>query len=742
MGHNLSYAKGLLAPMEDVVVNAPLFATLWVLICAGEVMLMQLGFCMLETGLVRTKNSINVAVKNLADFCVAGLLFYAVGFGLMFGQSEYGLVGTSGFFLEGLETGFPVAFFIFQLVFCCTAATIISGAVAERMSFKGYIVIAAIASAIIYPLSGHWIWNASGWLYQLGFVDFAGSTAVHAVGGWMALAAVVIIGPRWGAFETGGLRKSSHSLVVATFGVIILFFGWFGFNGGSLLTFDDRVPAIILNTAIAGVAGGMVGMTLSWRLGGFPDVRDFINGILGGLVAITASCHAVTIPSAFIIGTIGGLAAFYAAVALRRWKVDDVVGAVAAHAFPGVWGTLAVAIFADPAIIDNGLGRWEQLGIQALGSAVIFTWAFGAGWIAFKLIDLNMPLRVSLDDERVGLNVAEHGASTEILDLLEEMQAHRQRGQFDQKVITDPFTEIGQIASEYNHVIERVAAEMRQRESAAERLAQERDRAEQMHLQVMDSIIYAQRIQQAALPDPAVLHEQLPHSFLVFLPRDVVSGDFFWFFRSGRTLILAVVDCTGHGVPGAFMSLIGCNLLDDCVKRQGLRSPSEILEAIDQALRSQWKATGEQGRLDGMDASICRIEPDRVVFSGASQNLYYLSAAHPGEVQTARGQRRSLGGRSQNRPRPFQETTLRRNHDLWLYLPTDGLVDQPGDRRGPFDSSRLRKLLATIYPLPPEAQAKEVTRALTEHRGSLTQRDDVTVIGCHLPAASSAKPTP
>ncbi|MCZ6733710.1 MAG: ammonium transporter, partial [Gammaproteobacteria bacterium] len=399
----------------------------WILVCAALVMLMQAGFSCLESGLVRSKNSINVAAKNFADFCLSSAIFWLFGFAFMFGATYGGVFGTSGFFFDETANPWLMAFFIFQLGFCGTATTIVSGAVAERMRFTGYLVIATILSAVIYPIIGHWVWGSAGgatpggWLEGMGFIDFAGSTVVHSVGGWIALAAIIIIGPRIGRFGKNAVPIHGHDIPIVTLGVFLLWFGWFGFNGGSTLGLTPEVPTIIVNTTISGAFGGLVALGLSWRMTGRPDVTMIMNGSLAGLVGITASAHIMAPWAAVSIGCIAGVVMYGVTELLERLELDDVVGAVPVHLGAGIWGTLAVAIFGDPEALGTGLGRWEQLMVQALGVGAGFVWAFGVGFILLWLFNRWYPLRIDPEGERIGLNVAEHGASTEILDLLTEM---------------------------------------------------------------------------------------------------------------------------------------------------------------------------------------------------------------------------------------------------------------------------------------------------------------------------------
>ena len=436
---------------------------LWILVCAALVFVMQAGFLCLESGLTRAKNAINVAVKNIADFAVASILFWLFGFGLMFGDTVGGLFGFGHFAMNG-ESGtstWLMAFVLFQMMFCATAATIVSGAVAERMHFPAYILLSAVVAGLIYPVFGHWAWGGvlgqgdGGWLAQMGFVDFAGSTVVHSLGGWVALAAVIILGPREGRFVPGEAARviPAGNLPVAMLGGLLLFFGWFGFNGGSTLAFDDAVPAILAHTALAAAAGVLAGILIGWKLHGYCEVMYALNGALAGLVAITACAHVVSGLDAIVIGAIGSVIMVMANEWLLARRIDDAVSAIPAHLAAGAWGTLAVALFGDLDVIGNGLSRVEQLSVQTLGVVTCGLWSFGVAWLLLRGLGRLRPLRVSPDDERVGLNVSEHGARTELVMLMETMDEHGRTGNLTNRVAVEPFTEVGQIASAYNRVI-------------------------------------------------------------------------------------------------------------------------------------------------------------------------------------------------------------------------------------------------------------------------------------------------
>ena len=385
---------------------------LWTLIAAALVFFMQAGFAMVEAGFTRAKNSINIMMKNLMDFSIGSIAFWAIGFGLMFGATSTGWFGTTGFFLSDFTPdGDPwvLAFWMFQVVFAATAATIVSGAMAERTKFTGYIIYSIFVSALIYPVFGSWAWgsllNGNGWLEGFGFIDFAGSTVVHSVGGWAALAGAIVLGPRLGKYTKDGKIKPimGHNIPLAALGVFILWLGWFGFNPGSTTTADTSIAMIFVNTNLAAAAGSCLAMIVSWMKFGKPEVGMSLNGALAGLVAITAGCANVSPSSSIIIGAIAGVIVVFSVMFFDKIKIDDPVGAVSVHGVNGAWGTLAAGIF------NIGGTSAGIIGVQLLGIAACFLWTFPVAFVMFKLIDKTIGLRVSADEELEGLDYAEHG---------------------------------------------------------------------------------------------------------------------------------------------------------------------------------------------------------------------------------------------------------------------------------------------------------------------------------------------
>lgn len=472
----------------------------WLLVTAAFVFVMQAGFLCLESGRIRSKNSINVAAKNISDFIISTTLFWCFGFGIMFGDSVSGLFGTSDFAFDHEHSPWQISFFIFQMMFCGTAATLTSGAVAERMTFMGYLAVTLILSAFIYPIAGHWAWSGvyggngpQGWLESLGFIDFAGSTVVHSVGGWVALAAIMIIGPRLGRFEQGIRLPPGNNLPLSALGALLIWFGWFGFNGGSTLALTNDVPLIILNTFISAAWGGLIAAGINYFRDGFVEVSFVLNGTIAGLVGITASCHVVSPGSAIVIGAVSGVIVYFGSLLMERLRLDDALDVVPAHLFAGAWGTIAVALFGDVQLIDNGLSFWAQLGVQSLGVAAIGAYCFTVGYAGIWLLNRVMPLRATKEQEEQGLNVAEHKATTELLDLLTSMQYQQNNADFSKPVPEEPFTEVGQIARKYNQVIERVSTEITQRDDALMRFQESEMRKSAILNSSMDCIVTINR---------------------------------------------------------------------------------------------------------------------------------------------------------------------------------------------------------------------------------------------------------
>jgi len=400
-----------LLPQIVMADNAQLKAevdTVWIIAAAALVFFMQAGFALLESGMSRSKNAVNVVMKNYMDVCIGSIIFWMVGYGLMFGDNATGFFGETHFFPQHLsDMGY--SFLFFQTMFAATAVTIASGAMAERTRYHAYLLGALLVSGIIYPVYGSWVWGSyyegQGWLAGLGFIDFAGSTVVHSIGGWVALAGIIILGPRLGKFSSSGKPRDipGHNLTLVALGGLILWLGWFGFNGGSTVAADTSIGLIVLNTHLSAAAGAMGAIAMLLLTRQPVLLTQSINGSIGGLVGITAGCATMEPLYAMVTGFIAGMVVVVGARLLEFLKLDDVVGAVSVHGFAGAWGTMAAGIF-----LKGNMFNIEQIFVQFIGVAAGFLWAFPLALLMYFVIDKVIGLRASSLDEQRGLDYSEH----------------------------------------------------------------------------------------------------------------------------------------------------------------------------------------------------------------------------------------------------------------------------------------------------------------------------------------------
>ena len=553
--------------------------TLWVIDCAILVFIMQAGFMCMETGLSRHKNSINVALKNAADFGVAVVIFWIFGFGLMFGKSYNGYFGTDLFFFKTDQAEY-MTYFVFQAMFVATAATIVSGAIAERMKFNGYLIITIIATGIIYPIVGHWAWSSSylnnidatrqllavtgqvkttGWLTDIGFVDFAGSTIVHSVGGWIALSAVLILGPRIGKYSDANKGKfTGSSFPLAVLGTLILWFGWFGFNGGSNGAMDEAVPLILINTFLAAAFGLLTGLGISFALFKKPDPYYVILGPLAGLVAITAGCNSMTSVTSIFVGIIGAVIAIFINELLNKFEIDDVVGAVPVHLAAGVWGTIAVGLFSDLDILGTGLTRLEQIKVQFIGIVSIGAFSFFGSYILLKILNYFYPLRVSPLHEELGLNIAEHNATSVEHDLITILEKQSESGDLTIRGPQDPFTAGGVIGLYYNRLMSKLENSEAEKQKWRDRISNE--------------VKLAVKVQENFLPKRNL--ENYPVHGINIAAREV-SGDFFSFYPHNDSVYFIIADVAGKGIH-AGMVMAKASTLFEIMSRDRV-DPDEMM---------------------------------------------------------------------------------------------------------------------------------------------------------------------
>jgi len=569
--------KGALTALEfrlDAILQANL-DTFWLLICAILVFLMQAGFMCLESGLSRSKNSINVALKNITDFGIAVVVFWAFGFALMYGTSVSGLFGTKFFFFTTKVAGYQT-YFVFQAMFVATAATIISGAVAERLKFFSYIIITFLASGFFYPIVGHWSWAFNfenpeekfGWLGQLGYLDFAGASVVHSVGGWIALSVLLIVGNRTGRFRQDDTKKSfqGSNTPIAALGALILWFGWFGFNGGANGAMDLKIPLILINTFLSASFGLIFSSIMGILILKKPEPLFMITGPLAGLVSITASCAYVDPADAILIGSIGGIISGSTIVLLEKVKIDDVVSAIPVHLACGMWGTIAVALFGNFEMMGVEKTRLEQLYIQLIGIVSIGSFCFFGSYIIFKTINSFFPLRVSKIQEELGLNISEHNASTDTHELLEILTKQAKSDDYSSRAPQDPFTDSGIIGTQYNVLMDKLEQSEKQKNKWKNRVSQE--------------IKLAMNVQKRLMPKRDIANYPI---FGLNIPAREISGDFYDFYLHDDEVYFTLSDVSGKGVNAGMVMAKAITLFKIFAKQKF--KPNEILLEMNNDLK-------------------------------------------------------------------------------------------------------------------------------------------------------------
>ena len=548
---------------------------LWLLICAILVFIMQAGFMCLESGLSRSKNSINVALKNISDFGIAVVVFWAFGFALMYGTSVSGLFGNKFFFFTTKVAGYQT-YFVFQAMFVATAATIISGAVAERLKFVSYLIITFFTSGLFFPIVGHWAWafnfdNPSqkfGWLGKLGYLDFAGSSVVHSVGGWIALSVLLIIGNRTGRFRKDNSHKpfQGSNIPMAALGALILWFGWFGFNGGANGAMDLKLPLILINTFLSSSFGLIFSSAMGAIILKKPEPLFMITGPLAGLVSITASCAYVDPADAILIGSIGGIISSGAIVLLEKLKIDDVVSAIPVHLAAGIWGTIAVALFGDFQMMGVEKTRLEQLYIQLIGIVSIGSFCFFGSYIIFKTINSFFPLRVGKIQEELGLNISEHNASTDTHELLEVLTEQVKTEDYSLRAPQDPFTDSGIIGTQYNVLMNKLEQSEKQKNKWKNRVSKE--------------INLAMNVQKRLMPKRNI--ENYP-IFGLNIPAREISGDFYDFYLHDDEVYFTLSDVSGKGVNAGMVMAKAITLFKIFAKQK--YKPNEILLEMNNDLK-------------------------------------------------------------------------------------------------------------------------------------------------------------
>ncbi len=711
-------------PQEVIDVLTSNIDTLWVIDCAILVFIMQAGFMCMETGLSRHKNSINVALKNAADFGVSVVIFWIFGFGIMFGTSYYGFFGTDLFFFKTNKAEY-MTYFVFQAMFVATAATIISGAVAERMKFNGYLIMTVLATGIIYPIVGHWAWSSSylskydtvdqllvvtgsvrttGWLSDLGFVDFAGSTIVHSVGGWIALAAVIILGPRIGKYSNANKGKfTGSSFPLAVLGTLILWFGWFGFNGGSNGAMDEVVPLILINTFLAAAFGLLTGLGISYFKHKKPDPFYIILGPLAGLVAITAGCNSMTSVTAIFVGIVGSIIAIFVNELLNKFEIDDVVGAVPVHLAAGIWGTLAVGFFSDLNILDTGLDRFSQIKIQLIGILSIGSFTFITSFIILSFVNKFYPLRVSTVQEELGLNIAEHNAVSIEHDLISILNKQSESGDLKVRGPQDPFTAGGVIGLYYNKLMSKLETTEEEKNKWRERISKE--------------VKLAVKVQENFLPKRNLKNYPV---YGINLSAREVSGDFFSFYPHNDSIYFIIADVAGKGIHAGMVMAKASTLFE--VLSQSKVDPDEMVLHMNNDLNNT--------KTGGMFVTSIIGEYNLI-----TDEIRWVNAGHQpaivrddnGKYEQFQSSAPPLGVIKQKDKSIYNINKMKLNGSRF-YAFTDGLSESLNDKGQEIGIDGSIDIIETNYNKDTTQQLNDITKMVVNTSKNQKLSDDLTVI--------------
>tara|TARA_B100000085_G_scaffold284115_1_gene316333 strand:- start:1806 stop:3914 length:2109 start_codon:yes stop_codon:yes gene_type:complete len=698
--------------METEVESVKSFVdTLWVIDCAILVFIMQAGFMCVESGLSRHKNSINVALKNAADFGVSVVVFWLFGFGLMFGKSFNGFFGTDLFFFATDVSEYQT-YFVFQAMFVATAATIISGAVAERLKFVGYLVMTVFATGIIYPIVGHWAWSSSylgeamnkGWLAAIGFVDFAGSTIVHSVGGWIALSGVLILGPRIGKYSEANKGKfTGSSFPLAVLGTLILWFGWFGFNGGSNGGMDEAVPLILINTFLSAAFGLLTSLIISFLVFKKPDPFYVILGPLAGLVSITAACNSVNSIVAIIIGIIGTIIAIIVNELLEKKEIDDVVGAVPVHLAAGVWGTIAVGIFSNLETLGTGLTRIEQIKVQIIGVVVIGAFSFISSYIFFRVLNYFYPLRVSPIHEELGLNIAEHGAVSVEHDLISILDKQSKSGDLKVRGPQDPFTAGGVIGLYYNKLMSKLEQSETEKNKWRDRISKE--------------VNLAVKVQENFLPKRNL--DNFPVSG-INIPAREVSGDFFSFYPHNESIYFIIADVAGKGIHAGMVMAKASTLFE--IMSKDKVDPDEMMFHMNNDLY--------QTKTAGMFVTSILGE-----YNLLTDEIRWVNAGHqPAIIRQKSGNYSEFNSSStplgviKHKDKSVYKLEKTKLNDGRFYVFTDGLSESLNDKGEEIGIEGSIKIIENNFNSDLKKQLRDVTTETINTAQNNSLSDDLTLV--------------
>ncbi|MEQ8552498.1 MAG: ammonium transporter [Cyclobacteriaceae bacterium] len=733
---------------EDTFANVD---SLWILISAALVFFMQAGFKVLETGLVKEEHRAGIGVKNLMDWVAGSLAFFLVGFGLMFGTSAGGVIGTDLFFGNDFDNGYTFVFFIFQLAFAGTALTIVSGAMSGRTALGPYFVASLFTAIIVYPVFGHWAWgnllNESNepWLASLGFMDFAGSTVVHSVGAWVGLVGIWLVGPRLGRFTANGklIPVKASDYAYSILGLMILWLGWWGFNGGSTLSFDANVPIIILNTNLAAAAACLSAYLHAKFVQKNQDlIEKVIGGSLTGLVAITACCNVVTPISSIFIGLLAGLIHNLAYVLIsEKWKLDDPVGAIPVHGFGGAFGTLCVALFGKQEMLAHD--RWTQLSVQGLGIVVCLVFTMGVSYVIFYLVKFSIGLRLSPTEEiygdvfgAVSKEVAEEAPTEQSVSQVSVRMGVRSYNLFkvDEYLNLPRETRIGLIRNESVQYLDDSGNQVPTLQAVRflagviedKRGATQEDLVELSLFKEREDIIGG--LQDILLGEDHSVIGVFRDSFVLLEARGKVAGDFYWHGKEKGYSVAVAASCKDPDISNAFISALTVSQLNEIVGMKKILPPEKILESLNEKLSlALQKNNTNKGSNYGLDIGILVVDTMKrhAYYAGCGAGIKLYVKKLDEKLVEFKGIDVPLGKGA----RKFERVKTDYSKGDAFYLCSDGFANQLDENGKRYSTTQLRDFLERNGGKSMQDQKMIIGEEFAAWKGKEKQTEDVLLIG-------------
>lgn len=741
--------------MENYALTGDAFSnadTLWILISAALVFFMQAGFKVLETGLVKEEHRSGIGIKNLMDWVAGSLAFFLIGFGLMFGESSDGLIGTSMFFGLDFSEGYTYVFFIFQLAFAGTALTIVSGAMSGRTALGPYFVASLFTAIIVYPVFGHWAWgnllieDNEPWLASLGFMDFAGSTVVHSVGAWVGLVGIYLVGPRLGRFNAMGkvqpVKASDYAYSVL--GLMILWLGWWGFNGGSTLAFNTSVPVIILNTNLAAAAACLSAyLHAKFAQKNNDLIEKVIGGSLTGLVAITACCNVVTPLNSIIIGLLAGLIHNLAYVLLtEKWKLDDPVGAIPVHGFGGVFGTLCVALFGQQELLVHD--RWAQLGVQGIGIAVCIIFTVSISFAVFYLVKFSFGLRLSPLEEKTGsvfgMSAEELSMEPETEKAVSQVSVRMGESSYNLFKVNEYLnlpreTRVGLIRTESVQYLDESGNEVPTLEAVrylSGVIEEQRDRGKTQD-DLVELSLFKERenvigsLQDILLGEDHSIVSVFPNSFVLLEAKGKVSGDFYWHGKEKGYQIAVAASCYDPDISNAFISALTVSQLNEIIGIKKILPPEKILNLLDEKISLALQSSGTNSHSHGLEIGVLVIDTNkRLAYYSASGTGIKLYVKKLDEsLKDYKGIDIPLG----SGPKQFERVKIDFSKGDSFFLCSDGFANQLDESGKRYSSTQLKEFFEQNAARSMKDQKMLIGEEYAGWKGKQDQTEDILIMG-------------